>query len=1108
MKAGGSDELCACCIFRAALTTMDEEQAKVEATAMVLGQQHFPGYELLGEIARGGMGVVFRARQLCPDRMVALKVIAAGELASPRMVERFRTEAETAARLDHPHIVPIYEVGHQRGWHFFSMRLIEGCTLGAKLQSHGLAPVDAAKLMVKIARAVQHAHERGVLHRDLKPNNILIDTCGEPHLTDFGLAKMLERSVEMTLSNMVLGTPAYMAPEQAAGGTRDVTVAVDVYGLGAVFYEMIAGRPPFEAPTPHALLRLVAEEEPSPPSYVQSGPRKSELMRAAKAASDKREGVDQILASAAATNALLSDLDAICLRCLEKEPARRYHTAEDFADDLERALRGEPIQAKPITGTQRLRKWIRRNPASSALIATAALSLVVIMLGSVLFSVRVNRARAEAQSQLVSKYLNDAARLAADDDAFRGALALSHALRQTETDDAMWPRIIERLNATFQLSPRLLRLRGVEGVPAKLEFSNRNQDLRITLRDGNALRWNLPVNQITMLPDRVPLAPRGVALSPSGEWRLARNEEGSAVTLTHVPTETNVATYSLSGQLHVMNFSPDSATFAMAAFREQARVYESASGQARGQPITHENGANQALFSPDGSLLVTAGFDYRLRIQGSANHRLAAPAIRHSCLIESVAFSLDGRFLAVGDIEGVVQLWDLNTEVRPLLLKNEPLRRAVLSPVENLAVVAGRVGALHVLDLATREEVGAPMPVPPTLGERRFDRSGRWLAVGCRQAGARIFDFATRQLRHEIRDLSDPSADMNHVVFSPDGTAVVTATPTGVAQRWSVADGHALGPRMVRDEETFLLYWSGDGRWISTGGGRSAHVWDAATGELLGIPVRLKEGEHIEECAFSPDGRRLLIVFSNRSAEPTAGRIFELPSLKPVGAPLRHGDGVRDADYSPDGRFIVTVGEDNTARLWNALDGSPAGPALRHSDIVRAIAFRRDGQVLATGSMDGTLRLWDPERGELMAPPLHFGSEVSRIGFNARGDRVLFNVEGSQTFVAPLSRNPMSVEAHEALAELQSGLRLDASLNATELSAAELENKFIGLMRRVPERLAWPDDSPQWHQQRAIVAEREDDWFAAAFHLEHLAVLDPADADVQIRLARARRHLR
>lgn len=403
--SGRSDDslsgLCPRCLVRFSLDELiGEGGPPVEATALL--PYAFGDYEVIEELARGGMGVVYRAIQTSLQRTVALKMVAAGHLASPTAVLRFKTEAAAAANLDHPHIVPIYEIGEHSGQHYFTMKLIKGASLAQRLEEFSLprpgpqpasdkaessrgrrsyesgcrAPIRStsfcralrlATLLAKVAEAVQYAHQRGILHRDLKPGNILIDQNGEPHVTDFGLAKRVESDRHLTLSGEIIGTPAYMAPEQATGDYRQVGAAADVFSLGVMLYQLLTGRLPFAGATPAEVFHSIVHEEPPAPSAVNP--------------------------------AVPRDLETICVKCLEKNVGKRYGSAKAVADELNRFTAGEPIEARPVGRTERLWRWSQRNPALASYAVATTLLLFMVVVGAPIAVWREAALRRQAEAQ-------------------------------------------------------------------------------------------------------------------------------------------------------------------------------------------------------------------------------------------------------------------------------------------------------------------------------------------------------------------------------------------------------------------------------------------------------------------------------------------------------------------------------------------------------------------------------------------------------------------------------------------------------------------------------------------------------------------------------------
>jgi tRNA A-37 threonylcarbamoyl transferase component Bud32 len=621
---------------------LDRGWLQHEKDALADGGVQFPGsfgdYEILQEVARGGMGVVYKARQRSLNRVVAVKMILAGRLARQSELDRFKAEAETAARLQHPNIVAIHEVGEFEGQPFFSMDYVEGKNLAQLAHNEPLPAKRAAAYLKTIAEAVQYAHSKGVLHRDLKPSNILIDQNDQPRITDFGLAKRLDDSElstfnpQLTLTGQVLGSPNFMPPEQAMGERKQVGPSSDVYSLGAILYQLLTGRAPFLADTLPATLRLVSESEPVAPRLLApSVPR---------------------------------DLETICLKCLQKEPRRRYHTAQELADELDRFLSDDPIRARPIGRAEKFHRWMRRHPIIAALSGVIGLLLVAITLLSTIAAARLHRANQEGQEKLREAYLSQArasrrsgrpGRRFDSLEALRKAAEIRPGLDlRNEAIAAMalidvrsvkhWSLDIPR--AEYQLFDSRLE-RYVR------TYTNGALSLHHTSDDRELVRW--PANGLTPHP-------AGTALSSDGRFLAAAWSSNKLSVLRVEDLFGGKTVLSEARPIRSFKFSRDSRKMITVSGYPKPFIvtiystddwHQIASFTTQSLPYGLE-------FDPSGSRLAIASPDsWRIQIRSTRSGELI-DTLNHPNGIRGLAWSPLGNVIAAGCVDRFLYLWDLS----------------------------------------------------------------------------------------------------------------------------------------------------------------------------------------------------------------------------------------------------------------------------------------------------------------------------------------------------------------------------------------------------------------------------------------------------------------
>ncbi len=1072
-----------------------------------------PGYHVLELLGQGGMGVVYKARQHKLNRLVALKMVLAGGLAKPRELERFRTEAEAVAQLQHPNIVQIYEIGEYARRPFLALEYVDGGSLDECLAGFPQPARAAAQLVETLARAMHYAHECGIVHRDLKPANVLLAggrplAAGRraekarssalftspnalvPKITDFGLAKLLDSDAAgPTRTGDVLGTPSYMAPEQASGKLGVAGPATDVYGLGTILYELLTGHPPFRAESALETLLLVRSAEPVSPSRLQlKCPR---------------------------------DLETICLKCLQKEPGKRYPSALALAEDLRRFLAGEPIQARPAGVVERARKWVRRNPSTAAWLGLVVLLVALGFTAVTWYALRADERRREAE--------------------------LAGLAAQEARDEA-------RATLYFQQVGRAL-----------LEWRTNNQEqaerlLRLTEGHDRA-GWEWGYVRGLCASDLLTLGGHGdqvscVAFSPDGRWLASatgawHGTRPAEVKLWDAATGQLLRTFDGTvAPIRGLAFSPDGRRLATASYtfrsgiRGGVTVWDVTTGRPVGDVLGNTVGAFSVAFSPDGRSLATGGADGRVQLWDSATGEHRADLSQHDKGqgVYGLAFSPDGQTVASGAWNGTLRLWDLGAKQERKLSGIKDVRSVAFSPDGRHVATASFIHGVMVWDVTSGQPVVThPVHANPVKAVA-FCPDGRSLA----SADSSGTVYVSETLRAgSSRPLRGHTGSVECVAFSPDGARLATAGSDGTVKVWDVWRGQESRTLWVSNlpASTSMAY-SPDGRHLATagsGGGTSSvtvkdvQVWDVESGAVRRT-LRGAHGRGVTAVAYSPDGAAL----ATASLDGTA-KLWDAATGRAAATLEGHTQAVTAVAFSPDGRSLATAGQDRTVRLWDAA-GRSRRALSGHTGPVTAVAFSPDGRLLASAGEDQTVRLWDAARFELLdVLPAHTAA-VACVAFSPDGawlasageDRTVVLWE-----VAP-RRERYRCSGHTrpvtALAFSPDGRRLassslDGSVKlwdvATGVEAFVLHG-YLGGVLSVAFRpdgrqlvagtsdwariLVWDLDAPRdervaraaagaraWHRSTAAASERDRQWFAAAFHLERLIAAQPGDGGLRAR---------
>ena len=928
LNPAGLDELEDLCECVSQLETLRRDQRRqpnadtvrtggpIQPLACEDGAPRIGRFELRGEIGRGGCGIVFRSYDAALEREVAIKIPRPEALISRDLRERFLREARAAGHLDHPNVVPIFEVGEDGAVCYIAAAYIEGPSLATWLGARQKA-VDmrqAATLVAELSDAVEQAHVRGVIHRDIKPGNILLQQrrAGTssadladytPKLTDFGLAKLYESSETTTRTGMVIGTPAYMAPEQARGRLDEIGPATDVYALGAILYELLAGQPPLRGETDADTLRRIVSDTPP-------------LVRLA------RPGVAR-------------DIEAIALKCLEKRPAHRYSSAAALAADLQRFLNGQTTQARPIGPARRLLRWSQRRPAVAALLLVCALFLTIATAGAWLYNARLSEALSTAEAE----------RTRAEQESYTSRKLLYSADVRLAYD--AWNSVNRA--RTIDLLAR--------HIPASGET-----DLREFAWHWLWGQCHAEVRTFAGHADEV----FGVAFSPDGQSLATCSKDGTVRIWNAATGDCRHVLSNHTDEVTCLAFSPDGTVLATGSEDHRVILWNPLTGEPLTMLEAHEDHILAVAFSRDGRQLASGGRDNCVRVWNLATQEQITVLNEPQTPVRGIQYSPNGQLLAACDESGVIHSWETRDwqAEPPCSASKGPLFALDFAADSEHLIAAGRDAALFYWNLVPRKHVKYTALEQHESWIRDASLApGGQIAATCNQNGfVRLWDITKRA---EPGGQALVGVIPGHVGriwgldWSPDGRQLATAGADHAVKLWDVADYVLPAPYEN------LEGWIWDAVFVQDTGAlmtrsRSGRIatWDVEQREVVSS-FELKQNDWSRaSVAVSPDGR----YFACSTWGDSHVRVFDLQTQQMLFERGGYAEGILDLDISPDGKRLA-IGAEGGAFAILAIPSGALYRQVPQPSGVNSVRFSPDGRYLLTGCRN--LTLWDVERGNV-----------------------------------------------------------------------------------------------------------------------------------------------